>query len=124
MARTTATAVKQILTTSLTDTVVEAYIDDASAMVDEVFEDDTDIGSTLLTAIEKWLTAHMIASTQERFGKEEGAGGAYIKYTGVYGEGLRSTPYGQMVMNLDTTGLMAATGGKGATIKAIHSFED
>jgi hypothetical protein len=113
--------VKQILDNSaLSDTIVDAYIVGANALVNDILGTGT---STLLTEIEKWLTAHMISCTRERMAKREAAGGASIEYTGVYGENLSSTSYGQMVMTLDTTGAMAALGGKSVEIYAITSFD-
>jgi hypothetical protein len=66
----------------------------------------------------------MIACTRERTALKEAAGGASITYTGKYDKNLSSTPYGQMVMTLDTTGAMSALGGKQASITAIQSFEN
>ena len=121
MARVTATQVKQIIDTDLDDTIVDAFIAGATALIDSVLGTDT---SDILTQIELWLTAHMIASTRERQSKKEGAGGAYIEYTGITGEGLKSTTYGQMALALDTSGELAALGGKQASIYAVPSFDD
>lgn len=124
MARTTATEVKQILDDSaLTDAEVDAFISGATALVDEVLGDDTDLGDTLKEEIERWLTAHMISTTRERLALEEGAGGAKIRYTGDYGRNLSSSPYGQMVLTLDSTGKMATLGGKAVSITAVTSFD-
>ena len=122
-ARVTATEVKEIISTSLSDAIVNAYIAAATAMVDEVVGDSTALGDDLKKEIERWLAAHMIATTRERMGAEEGAGGAYIKYTGEYGQNLSSSPYGQMVLTLDSTGYFASLGRKAATITAIESFD-
>jgi hypothetical protein len=123
MARTTAAEVKQIIDTDLSDTIVDAYIGDANALVTNVLGDDTTLGDTLKESIEKWLTAHMIASTRERMGQEEEAGSAKIKYVGKTGLNLSSTAYGQMVLTLDSTGNFASLGGKKASIYAVTSFE-
>lgn len=124
MARVTADEVKEILdNTSLTDPIIEAYITGANALVNKTFETGTSPGTDLLKEIERWLTAHMISCTRERMAKKEGAGGAYIEYTGQYGENLSSTSYGQMVLTLDSTGQMAALAGKKASITAIKSFD-
>jgi len=121
-ARITASEVRDILNDSeLTDAVIETYISSANVFVDEVLGSTT-LPSSVLKEIERWLTAHMIAITRERMSKEEGAGGAKVVYLGEAGMGLQSTPYGQMVMELDTTGKMASLGSKPAWIKAIRSF--
>ena len=119
--RVTALQVKQIIDTSLDDTIVDAYITGANALVNKVLGTGT---SAILTQIELWLTAHLMAISKERQAKKEGAGGAFIEYTGNFGEGLRSTTYGQMVLSLDTTNAFAALGGRAATVFAIPQFED
>lgn len=124
MARTTATDVKLILDScTLPDATVDAYISTANLVVNQVFENDSTLGTALLTDIEKWFTAHMISSTTWRSVDTEKLGDASVKYTGQWGKGLDSTPYGQMVKTLDVTGKFAATGKRVASIYAITSFE-
>jgi hypothetical protein len=123
MARVTATEVKEILDDSaLTDAQVNPYITGANIMVTQVLT-NSGLGTDVLKEIERWLAAHMITVTRERTAKREAAGGASIEYTGEWGQNLTSTSYGQMVMTLDTTGAMAALGGKTASTFAIPSFE-
>ena len=126
MARTTVDDVKNILdNTGLTDAVITAFINDANIFVTahltgEGLDDDE------LESIEKWIAAHMITITRERMAAKEGAGGAEITYIGKWGEGLMSTPYGQMAIELDTsdTLLKLAQGKKEASSRAVESFED
>ena len=119
--RVTATEVKQILDDSaLSDTIVDAYITGANALVNDTLGTGT---TDILKQIELWLTAHMISCTRERMAKTEGAGGASITYIGEYGDALNSTPYGQMVLTLDTTGSMASLGLKKASTIAIKAFD-
>jgi hypothetical protein len=121
--RTNSGEVLQIMDGCTTSTtIIDRLIVAASALVDEVFENDSDVSDTLLGEIECWLTAHMIASTVWRMASEEKVGDASIKYTGQWGKNLDSTPYGQMVKMLDFTGRMAKAGLKGASITAIESF--
>ena len=117
MARVINTDVKAIMdTVSITDGQIDAYIVGANALVNSVFG----IGvSDILTQIECWMAAHMIASTTERMAAKEGAGGASIEYTGKWDENLGSTPYGQMVKVLDSTGRMATLGKPGVIIYAV-----
>ena len=118
--RTNATDVKLIMdNVTIADTIVDTYILAANTMVNKVL--GTSTTDLMLTEIERWLAAHMIAVTRERQAKKEGAGGAYIEYAGDFGAGLSSTSYGQMVVMLDTTGLMAATSGKAASIHAVKT---
>lgn len=120
-ARVTVDEVKEILDdTELTDPIITAFITSANVMVNNVLGDGI---SDILKEIERWLTAHMISSTRERMALKEGAGGASITYTGVFGESLNGTPYGQMVLALDTTGAFAALTKKTVKILAVTSFE-
>jgi len=124
MARTTYAAVKEIMDNcTISDEIVDRYITVASALITEVFEDDTDMSDTLLTAIEQWFTAHMLAVSLHRSTSKEKVGDVSVEYTGQFRENLSSTPYGQMVMQLDFTGKMANIGKKGANIYAIKSFD-
>ena len=116
--RVTATEVKEIIETDITDSTIDVYITSANALVNKALGTSS-LGTALLKEIERWLTAHMIASTKERQTKKEEAGTAKVEYTGDYGEGLASTSYGQMVMGLDTTGGMAKLGKKVIMLKAI-----
>ena len=118
--RTTAAKVKEILDTAQTDPAIEAYIAIASQMVDDL---PTSLSEERLTEIERWLTAHFIASTKERMGKTEQVGEAQISYLGEFGKNLESTPYGQTAAMLDTSGTLNALGKKKAYFKTITSFE-
>ncbi len=122
MARVTPAEVKLILPDSeLTDPVLTAFITSANNLVNAVLTEY--LSETMLTEVEKWLTAHMITSTVERMATREGAGGAEIFYTGKYGQNLTSTPFGQMVLSLDPSGRMAALGGKTVSMIAIPNFD-
>jgi hypothetical protein len=122
-ARVTATEVKAILDASeLTDATVDSFIFGANALVNSVFG-DTDV-TDLTKEIERWFTAHLIATTVERMAEREGVGGASITYTGKYGMNLSSSPYGQMVLTLDTSNLMAGLGNRNASVFAVPSFDE
>jgi len=125
MARTTAAEVKAIMDNcTVDDDVVDVFIVSANALVTEVLGDDSDIGATLMEQIECWFTAHMLASTLHRTTKSEKIGEVAVTYTGEFKEKLSSTPYGQVVMQLDFTGKMANIGKKRASIYAIRSSDD
>lgn len=121
MALTTAAEVLAIMDDCpVTEVVItNNYIPAASALITKVFEDDTELGSTLQEEIERWFTAHMIACSLHRTAEQEKVGDASIKFTGKWDEGLRSTPYGQMVLQLDFTGKMAALGMRRARLVAV-----
>lgn len=125
MARVTATEVKEIMDNcNKTDAVVEVFINAASTFITKVFADDTVLTTDELKEIERWFTAHMIASTIFRTTTEEKLGDASVKYTGQFGMALDSTPYGQMVKQLDRTSKISEAGLKRATMSAIKSFDD
>lgn len=117
MSRVTADDIRNIMPeTTLEDGVIEVYAASAHIYIDSFllgkYEEE------MLKEIERWMTAHMIAMTQERTSKEEGAGGAYIKYAGDWSTGLLGTSYGQMVYSLDTEGWIPCIdcdGGKGGS---------
>jgi hypothetical protein len=103
----------------ITGATVDLYIESGTLLIDSVF------GATnvddLTKQIEKWFVAHMIASTQERMTIEEKIGDASVKYHDWKGEGLNSTPYGQMVLLLDRLGLMTNMGMTIAWTRAVKS---
>ena len=118
--RTTPTAVKIVIDTSLEDNAIESFITTANLMVNKIFE-DVDLGEDLMAEIEKWLAAHLIASSRERAVTREEVDGVRIDYAGNYGKNLESTPYGQVVSSLDTTGKMASIGLKQAGLWSVSS---
>lgn len=123
--RTTVQLVRDIMDdTELTDPIITSFINGANTFVTATLG-GKNLTTTLLTEIERWITAHMIAMTRERMAAEEGAGGAEIKYTGKWGEGLAGTSYGQMAVSLDSSGtLMALIQGKlTARVRAVTSFK-
>ena len=130
MPRVTATEVKEIMDNCpLSDAIVETYIEIACAYVNKVFDLDPDDDSDGTftddyVEIERWLAAHMIATTRFRQVQEEKLENATVKYTGYWSKGLESTSYGQMVLMLDTEGKLAAAGKRAATIYAIKSREE
>jgi len=120
--------VKEILDTNLTDPEIESYITIANLMVNSNLS-SSGLSDSVLTEIEKWLTAHLIKSTKERQAQEVEIGDAREKYGsfgryGSIGEGLATTSYGQMVTLLDTTGTLKNTGKQIVSIKAVPQFED
>lgn len=122
--RTTAAEVKQLIDgCDTSDAIVTVLITAASAVVDKVFENDSTIGDTLLEEIERWYTAHMLASSLWRTTSEEKVGDASLKYTGKWGVKLESTPYGQMVLVLDVTGKMGNAGKQAASMFAVKNFD-
>jgi len=87
--------------TKLTEDTILPYITSANVFVTDLLVDVLTVET--LKEIERWLAAHMATVTRERLSKEAGAGGAYIKYAGLWEDELSSTQYGQMVLMLDTS---------------------
>lgn len=116
--RTTVAKVRQIIDTELEDENIVGIIEGASILLDQLFI-SISMPDTILTEIERWLTAHLIAISKERQAKKEGAGGAYIEYAGEYGSGFEATSYGQTAVALDYSGTLKGLSGKSAKITAI-----
>ena len=119
--RTTPAEVKEIYPTSMTDAAVQIYINVANIIVTANIT--CGLSAAILEEIERWLAAHLIASTQERQTKSERLAEAEVVFTGEYGPGLKSTTYGQTAMMLDTCGGLASMGKKALKLTAITSFE-
>lgn len=102
---------------------ITVFITSANALINKVFVNDATMSEDMLTEVEKWLAAHLIASTVFRTTSEEKLGDASLKYTGEWGKKLESTPYGQMVLLLDASGLLANAGKMAASIYAVNEFD-
>ena len=124
--RVTASEVKSIIDTDLGDTTVDAYITSANYTVDQILGSNTTLSDDIKKEIERWLTAHFIAATQERQLEKAAAGSASATFQGETAMGLQSTLYGQQVILMDTTGRFASfsAGRKMASIHAVTSFDD
>lgn len=122
--RVTAAEVIEILDTSLTGTDVLPFVTSANIFVTASLT-GKGLSDDNLKEIERWVCAHMVASTKERQSKKEEAGGAKIEYAGYWGQGLSGTSYGQMAITLDPTGTLSSlsVGKQMAYIKAIPQFE-
>jgi hypothetical protein len=124
MARTTVIEVSKILdNTNLDDSVLRSFINTANSLV-TTYLGDSGLGETILTEIEKWWAAHLVSTTRERTAKSEKVGDVSVEYTGEFGKDLESSPYGQMVLQLDSTGILSKLGKRRVYFKAIKSFDD
>ena len=117
--RTNSSEVKQIISTSVDPL---PFIKAASIIVDRISDrdEDGDLSTNDLREIERWVAAHLIASTRDPAVMEDRTGDTTVKYfLGTPGKGLEMTPYGQQAMLLDVTGRLASMGKPRASIKAI-----
>jgi hypothetical protein len=113
MPRVSATQVKVIIETTLADSVVEACIDTATVIVDDIAAADATVSSERLTLLEKWLAAHFVAIREPRTQSEGVAGGGNESFQTFKTDlGLASTQYGQQAIALDPTGILAKAGEK------------
>lgn len=123
----TADEVKEIMDdTTIPDALINVCITGADALTDIVFSGDTEVGTVLLKEIQRWLTAHMVASTPNyRTVSKEKVGDAEVTYTGKWDVNLLSTTYGQMAIQLDISGKLQkySSGKTGATLRAVKSFD-
>lgn len=124
MARVTPDELKEIIDTSLGDTVLYAFINAANLMVTRHLGSSAYVSDDERKEIERWLAAHLLAAREKQAQREE-VDRAAITYQGDFGMGLDSTSYGQAVMSMDPTGTLAAAVGKRkASVYAVTSFSD
>lgn len=119
--RVTDDQVKEIIKTTLED--VTPFIKTANTLINDVLAEDIEDGNVSaaeLIQIELWLSAHFVAIREPR-AMSRSTGESSVKYHGQTGKGLESTPYGQQVMIIDSTGKLADRGKsqKRAGFKAI-----
>lgn len=118
MARTNDTEVKEIISLNvLTDTT--PFITTANLLVTQHLG-TSGLSTELLTQIEKYLAAHLVAlHPDERQLTEQKIGDSTDKYGGSFGDMLNFTQFGQTVQMLDHTGALAGIGGESVEIDTI-----
>lgn len=110
--------------TTIDSTYITGVLTTVDLILTKIYENSScTVSDDLLTELQKYYAAHIIASTTERFATKEKLGEAQVEYAGKFGSGLDSTPYGQMVKLLDPCGMIARSGKIAASIYAIKSFE-
>lgn len=63
----------------------------------------------LLRELERWLAAHFVCIRDPRYVQVKTEGDAFTYEHGKMGQGLSATSYGQQVIALDPTGILAQT---------------
>ena len=116
--RSTVTLVRTVMSTGLEDVEIEGIIEVANRMVTNIMSGEA-VAEEVLTDIETWLTAHLIAIGKERQTKDERVGDVWVKYNENKYQFLMSTTYGQMVVMLDPTGSFQKTSKLRASITAV-----
>ena len=116
--RTNIAEIKKVITTTLADDNINALLEVANNIVNGTFVSG-DLDSERLKLIEKYLTAHLIATTLERQEQQHKVGEVAVTFAQKLGEGLRSSTYGMVVISLDSTGKLVQQGNVNQTVKLI-----
>ena len=122
MARTTATIVKQVIKTSLSDTQVGEVIEFANRMVTDILG-SAGYSAAKLKDIETFLTAHIIRTTKERLTVEERVADVWVKYAQRPSGYLEQTEYGQTIIFMDSEGLMLQSANEKSSFEAINQVD-
>jgi hypothetical protein len=100
--RVTPTEVRKIIPTDIEDYQIEVFIETANLVINEYLLGK--VNEDLMTKIELWMTAHLIASGPDPREKELRIHDVQVNLEGVSGRGLEFSRYGQQVIILDPTG--------------------
>lgn len=105
MARTTISDVKTVLPTGslLTDIQIQAAIDAATCVVDQVQSCASHLSDACLKQIETYTAAHYAAATENTLtlsSETDPCSGGSAVYGFKFGEGIKGTPFGQMANTL------------------------
>lgn len=101
--RVTADDVKEIITTTVSDSDIGAYILAADVMIDTYLANETGMSADLLKEIERWLAAHLLSMGKQPQERNVRVGEAEFRIGAQFGKGLEATTYGQVVLQLDTS---------------------
>lgn len=105
MARTDISDVKKHVQTELDDSTINMLIEDAAFEVDDRLG-NTDMSEQRLERIERYLAAHFVSIGPDRQIESGGSQSSSVTFTGEFGEGLKSTTFGQRAIELDTSGTL------------------
>lgn len=105
--RTTAQEVRDLITTSKSDSVIEvSFIKTANTFVNEVLA-SSGLSDDMLKEIELYLAAHFCTLAVENGGiTGQKLGDASESYANTYGPGLSGTRFGQAALTMDYTGTL------------------
>ena len=119
MARVIPQEVKQIISTSIDPL---PFIEAASVIVIDRLT-GKGLSNNTLREIERYLSAHLISISLQRQTKTVKIGDASETYTGEFGEGLKSTLYGQMAIALDSSGSLMNVGKQKMVFETINFID-
>lgn len=115
MARVTPSEVDTNFETDLTTAQLNAWIDMATVLVDDIADADSSISDNRLEQIELALTRHFASAEDPRVASESLAA-VEKEYQVNVGEGLYQTVHGTQAAMLDPTGTLGETVKPGASI--------
>lgn len=125
MPRVTADELREIFDTALIDDVLDTFIGTANRIVTSYLGTTTLLTDAEKKDVELWLSAHLLAVTRDQQAQSEaitGGAGVNVQYQGKTGLGLSASFYGQQVILLDKSGLLALQK-KEASVYAVPSFD-
>lgn len=115
-ARVNAEQVRDIISTTLSESQINAFINTAHQVVEQRLN-GKQIPEALLAEIELWLAAHFLSMRDPRK-KQVKVDDMAVTYQGETGVGLEATSYGQQAVALDPTGTLATARFKRAILRA------
>ncbi|MFC6975815.1 hypothetical protein ACFQL1_15885 [Halomicroarcula sp. GCM10025709] len=123
MARTSASDVADIFDTSIDTTVLSAYVEAASEVVDDIADQAPSTDASRLEKIEKFYAAHLATAQDPRVSSRSGAARSE-SYRDVDGDGNAS--YKQVAITLDPTNTIAGAGlpNAGLSVPDAKSTDD
>ena len=124
----TPTDVKEIISSTMPETSMQAFIDAAKFAMNALIGEDTTLTTNQKFEITRWYCAHLIACTKERQVMKENLGQGEATYSGTTGTGFSATLYGQQCLMFDTTGTLSRheinLSKRLASIYAVPEFEE
>lgn len=124
MPRVTSDDVRTIFSTDLTDDTLDTFIAIANRIVTSYLGTTTLLTDAEKKDIELFLSAHLASTMRDPQVQSEGVtggAGVNVTYHGKSGMGLQASLYGQQVILLDRTGILALQK-KEASVFAVPSF--
>lgn len=125
MSRTTTTAVQSLLETGGDYDLkrrpsLQVFVDTANVVTTRVaacaVRNDDPLTSDELELIERWLSAHAYAMSDQTYAGKS-TGGASGSFQGQTGMRLEATKYGQMALSIDHSGCLAKIANKSNRIR-------
>jgi hypothetical protein len=105
MPRTSTSAVKETVDTSLSDTAIDDWIAVAGDLVDDI-EDRSSLSDGRLARIERLVAQHFLSAQDQRHSSVSGPSRS-AEYQGETGKHFEGTKHGQRALALDPTGVLA-----------------